>query len=741
MAGIPIAAVKQEIHRFEIYQMARGSEPKKFLGGCARKQARFAPGVYGIVASSPATVIDTTGSPLSFLDDDDDDETLALALHLSASRGLRTAGLDTVRRFSVKLVDIERAFTKPTRTRSPMRSLAPETSKKGRSEGNILIGRTRGGGVRFEGSIRERPQGTFLTGTPMGTASGPAPIVDSIDSAGPEPPELHWNTRVLANDVPVKVLQVKRIHVLETWLGPEGDCDAILDSFVAATAVAEGVEVTISIGCEAPVLRKRPDETLANRVEDKVTFHDGATPRLRFEVVPAATGSISLVLSLYTSGALRVRTRVSLPVQAGGTAARPGAMAETPSPEPKPQVSPTLLVARRAQLRLEIGEDGTLNAEANGLRWGPGRTYKTLGELGATAVLLRDRLVSLSKRYVPGDGPFGLAEPPDAMLEFAKIGAELHSAFFGGYSDDSAVDANLRTLATQIAGCSGGCMQIVAGTLPCPWAVMYDGLYVDPDRKLETAADVDPSRFWGVRFHIYRTADGHFDGSWPPPIGDHIRVQLCLNKELDDPKKNVYVVEAQRKIFEDIPHVDASPGIESGEALLSYLADQRSPCDLLYFFCHATAAETMTATFFRPREDTDVQAKLILDAEGNDGATLTVKEMLARRHGRPLADRPLVILNACSSAAGDVAFQSKFVTLFTGTWRARGFVGTDWVANTQFADQFGRHLVRRLLADGCPIADAIAEITREAFAAKNPFALMYALYAQPDLTLKPGAAS
>jgi hypothetical protein len=95
-----------------------------------------------------------------------------------------------------------------------------------------------------------------------------------------------------------------------------------------------------------------------------------------------------------------------------------------------------------------------------------------------------------------------------------------------------------------------------------------------------------------------------------------------------------------------------------------------------------------------------------------------------------------VFLNACTSAAGDQAFQGQFLEQFVSRWGAIGFVGTDWEVPTVFADAFARAVLAQFLAPCLPIGDALAHATDLAFAQDNPFPLIYALYGPPDLTVQ-----
>lgn len=556
-----------------------------------------------------------------------------------------------------------------------------------------------------------------------------APATDAAGSA-PEPALLHWNTRLRDGDRVVDALVIGRVSVLETWLGPDVAAGALLDTSVPAELVPDGTTVTFAIACSRPVLRPAAGGPGVARDSATATITGGATPVVGVEVVPDHAGDLTFVLSLYTGGALRVRSQLVVPVASATEA--PGAIASVGGPALAPQA----LTGRDAAVRLEIDDGGRLEVDVAPLHWGPAPPAQPLDELAATAVGVRRQLVELSKAYraKPGAGPFALDQPADALLAFARLGAELHGAFFG-FPDDADVDAGLRQAGKLIAGCPGGRMQIVAANLPFPWAVLYDGRYLDPDHRLETAADVDLSRFWGARFQIDRAVDAHLDGTWPPRPGDPVRAQLCLNPHLDA-ELSVHVIGAEQQIF-DRREVVPLPAITDNAGLRAFLQQPSRPMDLLYLFCHASAAETMNAMFFRPQKAPDVQASLMLDAESSPRGALTVSELRELRR-RPLDGQPLIVFNACGSAAGDRAFQSKFLTLFVGTWRARGLIGTDWVVNPVFADAFGRRLIQHLLDDRLPVANALAAVTNEALAAGNPYGFVYALYARPDFAFFPG---
>jgi hypothetical protein len=273
-------------------------------------------------------------------------------------------------------------------------------------------------------------------------------------------------------------------------------------------------------------------------------------------------------------------------------------------------------------------------------------------------------------------------------------------------------------------------MQIDAETLPFPWGIVYDA-----PGPLERAADVALAGFWGRRFMIDRTISAILR-SLPPPILEGA-IQPCLNPHLDS-EESLQVIASQRGFFEHIGR--SSPvrhTIESGEQLRAYLQDEgvAAPA-ILYFFCHARAAHEMNDQLFQIAAAADEQASLLLDASGSK-SELSVGE-LKRLRRSPLKARPLVFLNACSSAEADQYYQSQFLTLFVSQWQARAFIGSDWKIPTEFADAFARRALARFLAPE-PVAPrlelgaALHSTAVEVLDLGNPFPLIYALYGRPEL--------
>jgi hypothetical protein len=561
---------------------------------------------------------------------------------------------------------------------------------------------------------------------------------------------VYWNVRLLDGKTAVNDMVVTsgRLYQLTTGLDSFMFEDAVAAASVAGEQFRDSTEVHFSVSCAEPILRMPGETASLTHVQAKSIYRreSRGCPPVVFELVPTKVGPLTLILSLSTNNAIRGGQRIPLTVcvPSQQTAVRlPGL-----PPRPATSISAAALSGPSADLRLILTGAGEIEISTSARVGRPRPPASDWSVLTSEAIRARAALVSLSRRYRAehsADSPFALVDAQRMCFEMAEIGARLHEKFFG-HPDDAVMDSELRRLAQSIADTPDTAgvrvrLQIGATYQPFPWAVLYDGAY--RGRPLTDVASVDPTCFWGERFRIDRAIVGNQAGAFRAPIiRGTVRVQQCLNPYLDEDQQDeevIGVVDAQRRLFKDLPNVLAQPCIESAEGFATYLEAQDSgPCDLLYFFCHATAAKSKTALFTFTTEDPEQQAKLIFGPGG--GHAVDVAAMKAKRR-KPLADRPLIFLNACSTAAGDEAFQGQFLAQFLDRWQAAGLIGTDWEVPTVFADEFARRLLNYFVRDRLPLGDAFANASRDAFDQGNPFALVYALYAPPNFVISSGGST
>ena len=561
------------------------------------------------------------------------------------------------------------------------------------------------------------------------TDDPPATATDDPPATAARPP-VHWNTRLLdgAAAVGPRPLEVGHRYAIETRLAPAPAPDATATAMLAAGAVTDGTEVRFVIACDQPILGDdgAPPTT---RVEDVRRYRraTGDTEPLIVGLRPTQPGPVVLTLTVITDNAIRASTTVMQ------FAIAPAAAMPPPAAVTSDVAAPIAgLGGPPAQLRLELTSTSELRLATANTIGQPCRLPRAQADLIKIAADGARDLLTLSRGYQadPANPPFGIRDSAGTMAELARIGAAMHDAFFG--HPDEVGDPGLQQLARDLAASplDGGAarLQIGAGFQPFPWAVMYDGAWRTPE-----ATAVDPRNFWGHRFRIDRAIVGHCGAARAPVVHGRPRVQPFVNPHVDDEQAalGVKVVETQRTLFVGLG-ADDRPAITSDDGFAEFLGPAHAPCDLLYFFCHAHAAHDLTTLLTYTAQPADDQARLVL----GQGPGINVDRMRTLRR-KPLADAPLVVLNACGSVAGDPAFTSPLLFQFLDRWRAIGVLGTDWEIPTVFADAFARRLVQYFLRDRLPLGEAFARTSDDAFAQGNPFPLIYALYAPPELVCVP----
>ncbi|HZJ61984.1 MAG TPA: CHAT domain-containing protein [Kofleriaceae bacterium] len=591
--------------------------------------------------------------------------------------------------------------------------------------------------------------------TAIGANRGPVAFLEDDDatSASPTPAveasTLYWNIGFPGNDAVFasRVMIAGTAYALETAL----QAAQAVHSFSRATVDAkellvDAAEVPVKFVIEARGARVRAEgahDWAASVASEGLTCRATGTGAFRAEVQADTGGPVSITVALQVRGAIALRESIAL-----HAVAIPGQQPEPSAPEePAPdgiEISAAAIHAvPEAALVLQLEPSDRwygLKLTAGGVEdTATLHTCATTMELAKEAVLARKKLVALSKRYraepAAGDDPFAGLRPADhgdALLEIARIGRRLHALLFGEPEENVPLD--LTRIAELIRGHGQSAqtaprMQIDAETLPFPWGIVYDAT-----GSLDSVADVVLRGFWGRRFAIDRTISAILR-SLPPPTLEGA-IQPCLNPHLDT-EEHLEVVARQRGFWKRIEHRQVRPAIESGDQLRAYLKDEGSAAPaILYFFCHARAAHEMNDQLFQIAAAADEQASLLLDASGSQGE-LSVGELRKLRKS-PLKARPLVFLNACSSAEADQYYQSQFLTLFVSQWQARAFIGSDWKIPTEFADAFARRALDRFLgrdpeAPRLALGAALHATAVEVLELKNPFPLIYALYGRPEL--------
>ena len=187
------------------------------------------------------------------------------------------------------------------------------------------------------------------------------------------------------------------------------------------------------------------------------------------------------------------------------------------------------------------------------------------------------------------------------------------------------------------------------------------------------------------------------DGPWPPPELDESEVTSRLIDALFDP----------------------------GHRLVE--GKGTGPIQIQHFACHA---ETDAGT--------DAGFALILGSPdgGRRRITLgTIRHEFRTYAGTFEGARPLVVANACGSAAIDAVTRRSFPRWFLQN-EHRGFVGTETDVPDDVAADFAQRLYHALLS-GRPLGQAVVLARRRLLAERgSPLGVLYVLYGDPRLALE-----
>lgn len=382
--------------------------------------------------------------------------------------------------------------------------------------------------------------------------------------------------------------------------------------------------------------------------------------------------------------------------------------------------------------------------------WREARDPVEFGEIPASELVThRKPLNDLANDYTGDFGSQLNPEPRDKagtwspLLTFARTGFDMHSRLFNGGVANALIADKLRALGRS-AGKAAPVVQINAPDLPLPWGVLYDGEWPEHEKQ------VRPEGFWGYRFQIHRVVRSTLSqAGWKESgldRGQALQLQACICEQPfpSDPLLNQALSKHQTKLFQDYLNAPQSlDPITTKDSFKAFVTGKQNAagrgggrfnrnCNVLYFFCHGHAAQTISPAYTYTDALRDIQAGLTLDQ------TITVKEMRRLSKTPPWAEQPLVILNACASTLGDVAYQSPLLSQFAGFWQACGVVGTDVPVPAVFAAHFSERVFEKLFGvEKLPLGRAFNQVTRECIDEyRNPFGLIYAIYAPLQLRVR-----
>jgi hypothetical protein len=587
----------------------------------------------------------------------------------------------------------------------------------------------------------------------------------SVGAAVDDDPRLFWNSRFPGNEAvlqapPGKLPRVLEGQIYEFETALESTASSGVSTPVIDSKGLIGSDVAFELMGTGVVFASQESPELFVRALKSQTFSCGPTGtapfrvRCRFDV----SGQAVIELELQVENSRFLNQRIELSVVGEWHEAGDSSAPTQTEPASRDPIDVTdVRRPRHVGLRVEIaGADPQIHVGASatgqvGFDIRPIKAIGTLDDMITEVASARPNLVALASRYPRSSAPslpWSLEQYGDeVLLEFAKIGWDLHKALFGspyGSKSSAPLARSISMVGRSPEGDTTAQIDDRVG-VPIPWGLLYDAQAYGaalkergtPDferyrKRPKVPTDVDQSCFWGYRFSIYRTLVdrdapiwelGDFDGS--------AYVTAVLNPTFDDAliggQKNALTGQEG-----DQMSLTYEALISDRNALVSWVeAGDDSKCDLLYFFCHANMPTQYGEGGWQDAVSTKWMAELALGEKDDASAIVTLKD-LSDLWPEVRKRRPLVFVNACGSAQADPLYGNPFVEHFVRDWGSRALVGTDWTVPTDFADVFSRSVVARLRS-GEALIDALRSSSREAFAAGNLYPLIYALYGEPEL--------
>jgi hypothetical protein len=229
-----------------------------------------------------------------------------------------------------------------------------------------------------------------------------------------------------------------------------------------------------------------------------------------------------------------------------------------------------------------------------------------------------------------------------------------------------------------------------------------------PSRGQETI--FCPSGFWGFRHYLGLPLSLEGKADAPAMIPYHDR-PLVLMGEYSDFKR----------VADHINWLDDLPLVLNAQADLNTLLNaMKAPTQLLYFYCHGGLVRG--------------QPFLQIGSQASPG-NLMPSNFLARRIRWLQDPHPLVILNGCHTSAVEPLGALSLLRGFLVFAQAAGLVGTEITIFEELADDFGKELIKRLVA-GEAVGKAVRSARLMLLAQGNPLGLVYTPFANAGLRLE-----
>jgi hypothetical protein len=316
-----------------------------------------------------------------------------------------------------------------------------------------------------------------------------------------------------------------------------------------------------------------------------------------------------------------------------------------------------------------------------------------------------------------------------AILELAQLGYRWFIRLFYSQKEPDLV-AEAEALGDLLLQASAGGqlrLQVVSSDFYLPWNLFYTPL--SGKREPLSGETVTAEGLWGFRHVIEQVPARDLSHVYGGPVlntSDGLRMSASINLTVDGSKFKP--ASDQVKYFEgraqkaDLKLELATRFTEP--EVLAALQDKANAEEIMYFYCHA-ATQGDARTRFQ-------ESRLILTEEAQ---ALKLDELITATFGLPpLAQAPLVFLNACGSAEIDAQFYDSFVQ-FMRDRGARTVIGTLNNTSTVVGAVFAMSFFEQFLQGGPQnsAAQLLFDLRRQFLDAyRNPVGLSYALFYNGD---------
>lgn len=269
-------------------------------------------------------------------------------------------------------------------------------------------------------------------------------------------------------------------------------------------------------------------------------------------------------------------------------------------------------------------------------------------------------------------------------------------------------------------------LTVYATTFHIPWRMIYTHPRAG-EKLAKDGANFDPRGFWGWRHVIEQFTDRY-------AVKDHVvaRGKLGFGAALHeriDTDFHVDCIKRHRDFIQaSTAQLDYAEWTKKAE-VVEALGAQPFAQQVLYFLCHGEAAGTSDKPELAP--------PCLQLANDERIKEVDIRESVVDKFA---PSPPLVFINACRGGQLSTLVRHSFT--FASEFLEQGaicVVGPQIEVPAVFAGEFGKRFFERLMAPTKPppqVGVVLRDLTREMWNARNPFGLVYSLYAGADCHIR-----